>query len=72
MSWFWQNTQPKLQPAMKMVPEPRRPTSGGSSPKCGPALDTSGSLPTPQNPFSPASRSTLHRRGQIRHGRAIP
>ncbi len=35
MSWFWQNTQRRLQPLKKIVPEPRRPRRQSSSPKCG-------------------------------------
>jgi hypothetical protein len=35
MSWFWQNTQRRLQPEKKNVPEPFQPRRQFSSPKCG-------------------------------------
>jgi hypothetical protein len=35
MSWFWQNTQRRLQPEKKIVPEPFQPRRQFSSPKCG-------------------------------------
>jgi len=31
---FWQNTHNRLQEPKKIVPDPREPTSGASSPKC--------------------------------------
>ena len=36
ISQFWQKQQSRLQFEKKIVPEPPRPTSGRSSPKCGP------------------------------------
>ena len=66
VSWFWQNTQFKLQPAKKTVPDPLFPLMDGSSPKWTIALDTTGSRKTLHNPFS-VLLSTLHRLGQISH-----
>jgi hypothetical protein len=36
ISQFWQNSQRKLHQAKKIVPEPRQPLIGRSSPWCGP------------------------------------
>ncbi len=71
MSWFWQKTHLRLQPAKKMVPEPPRPTSGRSSPKCGPKLATCATAPTPQEPNSPAVRSGRQLRGQVTQRRSM-
>jgi len=50
-----------------MVPEPPVPTSGDSSPKCGPADETNASLPVKQNPFSSWNRFTPQNRGHTLH-----
>jgi hypothetical protein len=47
-----------------MVPEPLRPTSGGSSPKWGPELEMDGRRPVLQNPRSSLIRFIPHFRGQ--------
>jgi hypothetical protein len=33
---FWQYRQRMLHPSKKIVPDPKRPLSGASSPKCAP------------------------------------
>jgi hypothetical protein len=50
MSWFWQNTQRRLQPLKKIVPEPRRPRRQSSSPKCAKCDATTASRPTRHSP----------------------
>jgi hypothetical protein len=67
-SKFWQNTQPKLQPAKNTVPEPPVPTRTLSSPKWGPTELTIGASPIPQKPVSPLLRKTPHRCGQSVQG----
>jgi hypothetical protein len=54
----------RLQEAKKMVPAPRLPESGGSSPWWGSALLMIIRASRRQNPFSPAIRSARHIRGQ--------
>jgi len=39
MGKFWQNLQCKLQEVKNIVPEPRKPEIGGSSPQCKLALE---------------------------------
>jgi hypothetical protein len=53
-----------LQWLKKIVPEPWRPTSGGSSPKCGWAEATFTREMAPHTPVSPFNRLIPHRRGQ--------
>ena len=48
-----------------MVPEPPLPTSGDSSPKCGPALDTTACSPVRQLPNTFSRRLTPQQRGQL-------
>src|SRR5659263_130587 len=55
-----------LQWLKKIVPEPRVPDIGGSSPGCTETAATRASLPAPQNPRSPSSRFTPHSRGHRR------
>src|SRR5512141_857315 len=55
-----------LQWLKKIVPEPRVPEIGGSSPSCTETAATRASRPAPQNPRSPASRFTPHSRGHRR------
>jgi len=53
-----------LQWLKKIVPEPRSPEIGGSSPWCTETAATLASRPAPQNPRSPSRRFTPHSRGQ--------
>ena len=55
-----------LQWLKKIVPEPRVPEIGGSSPWCTETAATRASLPAPQKPRSPSSRFTPHSRGHRR------
>ncbi len=64
-----QKTQRRLQCEKNTVPEPPRPTSGRSSPKCAWYPDTTSSGPAPQYPFSPSRRRAPHSRGQRLHAR---
>src|SRR5215218_7909861 len=64
MSWFWQNTQRRLQPEKKIVPEPFQPRRQFSSPKCAKEEATTAWRPMAHSPLWSARRSTLHRRGQ--------
>ena len=49
-------------------PDPRSPTSGGSSPKWGPQRNTRGRAPARQKPVAPDMRSARQRRGQSSQG----
>jgi hypothetical protein len=55
-----------LQWLKKIVPEPRVPDNGGSSPWWTETAATFASRPAPQNPRSPSRRFTPHSRGQRR------
>jgi hypothetical protein len=66
--WFWQKPQPRAQPKKKIVPEPRVPEIGGSSPVCSSAELTYAASVAPQAPVSPCSRRAPHARGHSRQG----
>ena len=67
ISWFWQKTQPSVQPEKKTapVPFPSVPEMHGSSHRCGAALAIRTSARTLQNPVC-FDRSTPHSLGQRR------
>ena len=65
ISRFWQNTQRRLHPPKKTVPDPFLPLIGGSSKKWRETCETTASEGHPQYPISPAERSALHSLGQI-------
>jgi hypothetical protein len=65
MGKFWQNLQFSVQPERKMVPEPRVPEMGGSSPRWMAAEAMRAVLSLPQRPLSPASRFTPQACGQM-------
>src|SRR5659263_425301 len=56
-----------LQWLKKIVPEPRVPEIGGSSPGCTETAATRARRPAPQNPRSPSSRFAPHSLGHKRH-----
>src|SRR5512139_151112 len=56
-----------LQWLKNTVPDPRVPEIGGSSPWCTETAAIRATAPAPQNPVSPARRSTPHSRGHRRH-----
>lgn len=55
-----------LQWLKKIVPDPRFPEMGGSSPWWTETAATLATAPALQNPFSPESRSAPHSRGHNR------
>ena len=48
ISAFWQKRHLRLQDETKIVPDPQLPESGVSSPKWGPALESSARRPVAQ------------------------
>ena len=64
ISWFWQNTQRRVQPEKKTAPEPHSPEMGGSSQKWSAERAASGRAPMPQKPVLPWARSAPQRLGQ--------
>jgi hypothetical protein len=62
---FWQYRHFIVQREKNMQPLPRLPVIGGSSPKCGPHLNSLTQFAAPQKPGAPPSRnlSALQRLG---------